>query len=293
MSNIPLGTSKFGRVIAANVLITTPGSLRCNGGPLKLGNVHTSNTYLAVTSNTDGVHLTEFTNTRVWVDTPLYASQPITANAGIVASSVTTNSASIAGGLTAQFLVSQTSVTTNTFTASSTTVSGTSFFGGAASFQSTVNVVGATTLSGTLTAQATTLQSLTVNGPSTLNTATASSLNVAVANVTSLTATTANASTLNLGAASLAYDASSAGFENLRVNIGSTPAFRLYNSDQRALFPGGVVTNTVKSQAGQQLVLQSQDASQARSLLPETCSCRGLRRPWTPPVCQVDGCGHH
>lgn len=262
MSNIPMGTSKFGRVIAANVLVTTPGSIRCNGGALKLGNIHPSNTYLAVTSNTNGIHLTEFTNTQVWVDSPLYTTQLFTANAGIVASSVTTNSASIAGGLTAQFLVSQTSVTTNTFTASSTTVSGTSFFGGAASFQSTVNVVGATTLAGTLAAQATTLQSLTVNGPSTLNTAVASSLNVAVANVTSLTATTANATTVNVGSgASLTYDTSSAGFENLRVNIGSTPAFRLYNSDQRALFPGGVVTNTVKSQAGQQLVLQSQDAT--------------------------------
>lgn len=256
---LPNGVFKTGKLIVGNAYVTR--AIRNYSNALQLGNVHASNTLLAVTSNTNGIHLSEATGTTVWIDSPLTTTQLLSANAGIVANSIVTNSASIAGGLTAQFLVSQTSVTTNTLSAVSSTVSGTQWVGGAATFQSTVNVVGATTLAGTLAAQATNLQSLTVNGASTLNTATASSLNVTVANVTSLTATTANATNINVGAANLSYDTTTAGFENLRINIGSTPAFRLYNSDQRASFAGAVVTNTVKSQAGQQLVLQSSDSS--------------------------------
>lgn len=256
---LPNGVFKTGKLIVGNAYVTR--AIRNYSNALQLGNVHSSNTLLAVTSNTNGIHLSEVTGTTVWIDSPLTTTQLLSANAGIVANSIVTNSASIAGGLTAQFLVSQTSVTTNTLSAVSSTVSGTQWVGGAATFQSTVNVVGATTLAGTLAAQATNLQSLTVNGASALNTATASSLNVTVANVTSLTATTANATNINIGAANLFYDTSSPGFENLRINVGSTPAVRLYNSDSRVLFPGGVVTNTVKSQAGQQLVLQPQDAT--------------------------------
>ncbi len=255
-TTFPIGTSRFGRVVASNVITT--GSIRNRDAPLRLGTVNAANTFLAVTSNVDGVHLTEFTNTKVWIDTPVNTTQLLTAN-GIVASSLTTSTASINGGLTAAFLVSQTSVTTNTLTASSETISGTSFHGGAASFQSTVSVIGATTLSGTLSAQATNLQSLNVVAGSNLNTVAARSLDVPVANINTLVANVTNATTVNVGAATVSYDTSSPGFENLKIAVGGSSALQLYNSDQRALFAGGVVTNSVKSTAGQQLVLQSND----------------------------------
>lgn len=254
----PTGTSRFGRVVASNVITT--GSIRNISSGVKLGNVHASNTFLVATSNTNGIHLTEAQGTTVWLDTPTIVTQPLFANAGITTTSLQTASASIQGGLTAQFLVSQTSITTNTFTASSSTVSGTSFFQGAASFQSTVSVIGGATFSSSLSAQATTLQSLQVAAASNLNSVTANTLTVAQASINSLTANVANASVLNLGAGSLTYDTSNVGFENLRVSVGGSPALRLYNNDQRALFPGGVITNSVKAQAGQQLVLQPQDA---------------------------------
>lgn len=257
-STFPSGTVKFGRVLASNIMCS--GSIRAGQAGVKLGNINASNTLLAVTSYSNGVHLSEVTGTTVWVDSPLNTTALLTAS-NIQTNALTANSASVTGGLTVSYLVSQTSVTTNTLTASSTTTTGTQWVGGAATFQSTVNVLGSTTLQSSLSAQATNLQSLTVPGTSNLNILTANSETIGRSNITTLNAITANITTTNIGPASLSYDTSSLGFENLLVSVNNNPALRLYNSDGRAYIPNGLVTNSVKSLSGQQLVLQSGDAS--------------------------------
>lgn len=256
-TTLPNGVFKTGKLIVGNAYVTR--AIRNYGDSLQLGNVHASNTLLAITSNTNGIHLSEATSSIVWVDSPLTTTKLLSANAGIVTNSLTTDAASITGGLTAQFLVSQTSVTTNTLSALSSTVAGTSFFGGASSFQSTLNVIGSTVLQSSLSAQSTSLLNLSVATFANLNSVTANTITTNFLLSNTVTANVGNLNVVQIGASKLSYDTSNVGFENLHVQVNNSTALRLYNSDQRALFPGGVVSSSISSKGNEQLVLKSND----------------------------------
>lgn len=140
---VSYGTGAFDRVTANDHVVQS--QVRNPKAVLKLGGntaTNSANTYLCVNNLLNGVHLTEATNTQLFIDTPLTVTTPTTFNGNL----------NVGGNLTVSGTTSHTGAVSN---ASTLTTSG------AAVFQSTVqtgaltaaseNVVGALTIGGTTT----------------------------------------------------------------------------------------------------------------------------------------------
>lgn len=273
--------------IVANGLVRNPNAL------LKLGGNTTANsasTTLNISSNTDGVHLTETVANKIWLDTPTTVSAAFTAAGGFstgsgnvtvggnltVTGSSTVNALTSSATIQAASLVSTGASTlnslsvTNAATAASLTATsalvsnGTLAVSGAATLASAA-ISGALSVSGTSA-----LSALTVSGAaslsSTLAVTGASTFTGAATVNNTLTVTGAGGVNVTQGdvfikAADIGYDTSSVGFEKLSVKLNGTTALQLFNSDQHLSVTGGVVSNSLTAQSGQPLNLTGSDSA--------------------------------
>lgn len=198
--------------------------------------------------------------------------QSTVSTGALTASQLTsTGTSSLQGAVTASSTINvqgaaqfQNTVSTGALTAASATVSGTTTLNGAASLASTLQVTGATTVAALTASGATSLSTLTTSGTATIGgVLTASSDATVAGNLTVSGATGVNIAngSLSIKAANWSYDTSSAGFENAKLTINGNTALRVYNSDQRASFTGGVITNSITAQTGQPLTLTGLDSA--------------------------------
>lgn len=273
--------------IVANGLVRNPNSLLKLGGNLTANGTSTT---LNISSNADGVHLTETVANKIWLDTPTTVSAAFTAAGGFstgsgnvtvggnfsvvgsssvnaLTSSSTIQAASLVstGASTLNSLAVTNAATAASLTATSSLVSnGTLAVSGAstlatASITSTLSVSGASALSALTASGATSLNStLAVTGASTFT-------GVATVNNT-LNVTGAGGINVTQGdvlikAADIGYDTSSVGFEKLAIKLNGTTALQLFNSDQHLNVTGGVVTNSLTAQSGQPLNLYGSDSA--------------------------------
>lgn len=184
----------------------------------------------------------------------------VTSSGTIQASSLVSTGPSSLNSLT----VSTTATIANLTVSSAETINGTLAVTGAstlssATLNSTLSVSGPSTLSALSTSGAATFGStLTATGATTLNGAATVNNTLAVTGAGGLNVT---AGALSLKNATIGYDTSSVGFENLAIKLNGTTALQLFNSDQHLDVTGGIVSNSIKAHSGQPLTLAGADAA--------------------------------
>ena len=190
----------------------------------------------------------------------LTASQATVTGTSALQGAVTASSTINVQGA-AQF---QSTVSTGALTAAALTVNGTTALTGAATLASTLAVSGATTLAAVTASGAANLNTLSTTGAATLGSTLSVTGNSTMAGNLTVSGTTGvnvTAGNLQIKAATITYDTTTAGFENLNISTNGTSAVRIYNSDQHVSFSGGIVGNSLTAQAGQPLVLTGSDTS--------------------------------
>ena len=287
----PIGKFSAARLVTPDLVLL--GQIRAPSAVLKLGGNTTANgttTYLNVSSNSDGVHLTETVANKIWLDTPTTVTAAFTASGGFstgsgnitvggnlvvngsttvagLTSSATIQAASLisTGASTLNSLAVTTSASVATLTVSSSeTVNGTLAVTGAstlgsASVTNGFSVSGSSALSALAVSGAATLAStLAVTGTTTLNGAATINNTLAVTGAGGINVTSGD---LFLKAADIGYDTSSVGFEKLAIKLNGTTALQLFNSDQHLNVTGGIVSNSLTAQAGQPLNLFGSDSA--------------------------------
>ena len=241
--------------VTVSATLNAAGGLASSGNLSVTGNLSVSGSTTLQTVTAQGA--AQFQST---VSTGALTASQLTCTGTSALQGAVTASSTVNVQGAAQF---QSTVSTGALTAASATVSGTTTLTGAATLASTLNVTGATTLTALTATAGTSLNTLTTSGTATIGgVLTASSDATVAGNLTVNGATGVNVAngSLSIKAANWSYDTSSAGFENAKLTINGTTALRVYNSDQRASFTGGVITNSVTAQAGQPLTLTGLDS---------------------------------
>lgn len=225
MLPVSYGTGSFQRVTAADHVVQA--QVRNPQGILKLGGntaTNSASTYLGVESRLDGVHLTEATGARVFIDTPITSTQPtsfsgnmnLQGNLSVGGTTSLTGAATLASTISvAQGATFQSTVQTGALTAASESITGnlsvggTSTLAGAAAINNTLTVQSAATFQSTVqtgalsSASATVSANVAVGGTLTVTGATSLNNTLAVTGATTLSSTlsvTGNTSLSNIAA---------------------------------------------------------------------------------------------
>ncbi len=236
---VSYGTGAFDRVTANDHVVQA--QVRNPRGLLKLGGntaSNSANTYLAVESRLDGVHLTEATGTTVFLDSPFTTTQPtsfsgnasITGNLTVGGTTALSGAATLSSTLSVQGAATlQSTVQTGALTSASGTVTGALRVGGttalagaatvsntlsvqsAATFQSTVQTGALSAASAAVSANATVGGTLTVTGAAALNSTLALTGAATLASTLGVTGATSVSSLAASGALTVQGNASVAG----------------------------------------------------------------------------------